>query len=387
MRDWGPVFFASCAANHRLDALVATIEASAAAATYEIAIRPRTGNDIDRYPCTVDEVVAAVRGAYGTGVSFHLSFGAHLMHGRVVRFSLDCHDPEYERRSHPGEEPFFAQVSAARGDTSEPAELIELPIGERSVAVEAAIVTLPTLVDQEEVGRFLGASPHVHTCGATMLWDWGAPIEMCATYNADGNVARDLALSWMHLHHGERTRFVAGSSLDALRGRIEAAPPGARVGVASTVPRIEDHHELDSAAQRSGDMRPKRPDIVRDGSRARLPGDVDLTREQVLAALSTPPATLLEALEASAMPDDEWRAAELLALEALQAIKEGSFTCEVNVNTGRHLRWIERHAPYRVRRLPNGGVMLGAHPYRVLWPLWADALLLLGITENDRGAG
>jgi hypothetical protein len=34
-----------------------------------------------------------------------------------------------------------------------------------------------------------------------------------------------------------------------------------------------------------------------------------------------------------------------------------------------------------VRRLPNGGVMLATHPYRTLWPLWADALFLLGITS------
>jgi hypothetical protein len=34
-----------------------------------------------------------------------------------------------------------------------------------------------------------------------------------------------------------------------------------------------------------------------------------------------------------------------------------------------------------VRRLPNGAVMLATHPYRTLWPLWADALGLLGIRQ------
>jgi hypothetical protein len=43
------------------------------------------------------------------------------------------------------------------------------------------------------------------------------------------------------------------------------------------------------------------------------------------------------------------------------------------------VRWIEQHAPFHVRRLPNGGVRLATHPYRILWPLWADALHLLDI--------
>jgi hypothetical protein len=34
-----------------------------------------------------------------------------------------------------------------------------------------------------------------------------------------------------------------------------------------------------------------------------------------------------------------------------------------------------------MRRLPNGGVLLATHPDRILWPLWADALFLLGITS------
>ncbi|WP_437651507.1 hypothetical protein [Sorangium sp. So ce362] len=31
------------------------------------------------------------------------------------------------------------------------------------------------------------------------------------------------------------------------------------------------------------------------------------------------------------------------------------------------------------RRLPSGGVVLATHPYRTLWPLWADALFALGL--------
>ena len=80
------------------------------------------------------------------------------------------------------------------------------------------------------------------------------------------------------------------------------------------------------------------------------------------------------------MPDDEWHAVEPRALELIEARKQGAPTEEVNVSTGKHTRFIERHAPYHVRRLPNGGGLLATHPYRTLWPLWADALFLLGIT-------
>jgi hypothetical protein len=350
--------------------------------TYGIAIHRLEDADSRLYPCTLGEAIAAIRHAYGAGVSIEVGFGGHRIHGRFVRFSLNCCDSEYERRSPPETEPFSADVDAARGDTSEPAELIALPIGERSVAVDAAAVALPALADQDELGRILGASEHVRTGGASMLWGWGAPVEMGATYHVDGNVARDLALTWVHLHDGDRTKCAAALSLDALRARVEAASPGAHVNVAQTITRVEEHQDLDRVVQRSGDTRPKRRDLVRNGPRARLPGDVDLTREQVLAALSTPPATLLEALEASAMPDDEWQAAEPLAIEMLEALKRGVPTHPVNITTGRHHRWIELHAPCSVRRLPNGGVMLATHPYRILWPLWADALSLLGLKET-----
>lgn len=80
------------------------------------------------------------------------------------------------------------------------------------------------------------------------------------------------------------------------------------------------------------------------------------------------------------MPDDEWLSVETQALEMIEAKKQGAPTYEVNVAIGQRARFIEHHAPYHVRRLPNGGVMLTTHPYRVLWPLWQDALFLLGIT-------
>ncbi|MFS8071960.1 MAG: hypothetical protein ACMG6S_36790, partial [Byssovorax sp.] len=68
------------------------------------------------------------------------------------------------------------------------------------------------------------------------------------------------------------------------------------------------------------------------------------------------------------------------ALETIEASATGVPTYKVDLTTRKHVQFIERHAPYHVRRLPNGGVLLATHPYRTLWQLYADALFLLGIT-------
>ena len=94
------------------------------------------------------------------------------------------------------------------------------------------------------------------------------------------------------------------------------------------------------------------------------------------------PDALLDALEACALPDDEWRAVEARALESIEAQKAGTETYSVDLKTRRHVRFLQHHAPYHVRRLPNGGVMLATHPYRTLWQLYADALFLLGISPS-----
>ncbi|MRG92963.1 hypothetical protein [Polyangium spumosum] len=100
----------------------------------------------------------------------------------------------------------------------------------------------------------------------------------------------------------------------------------------------------------------------------------------MLAALALPPNKLLDALEASAsaLIDDVWRAAEPLARKAIEMKQAGGPTYEL-VHTVEHRRLIEEHAPSHVRRLPNGGVLLATHPFRTLWPLWSEALRLLGI--------
>lgn len=225
------------------------------------------------------------------------------------------------------------------------------------------------------------ASRRVTTGACADVWGWGAPVETCATYHAGAaSVARDLALSWVHLHDGDKVERAAGISLTALLARVEAAPRGASVVVAGNPKRALEHLLLERAAATSRETRHATLDAVRGGARVAIAGDAELSRETVLQALAAPPGALLEALEAAAVPDDEWRAVEPLALETIEATKAGAPTHEVDVSTRKHVQFIERHAPYHVRRLPNGGVLLATHPYRTLWQLYADALFLLGIT-------
>ena len=249
----------------------------------------------------------------------------------------------------------------------------EMPMargGKRSVEIESAIFTLVTFENTIDVMRRLcipDETSRVRTGACTWLLEGGSPLDGCITYNADANVARDLALAWLNGYDQTPTNRLAELDFNALRARIaDATAHQAQVAQASMIEFVEKNSQT----------LPHWYDWGRDVS---PPPVYEMTREQVLAVLETPPAKLLEALESVAVPDAEWRAVEPIARENIEAKKRGAPTEEVAVNTGRHVRFAEQHAPYRVRRLHNGGVMLATHPYRTLWPLWASALDLLGI--------
>ena len=291
----------------------------------------------------VDEAVVVVRAAFDTETYAEATFGVKLSSERTLEFSGHCCGDGAIRRGSSG------PLGISPFDKVELLPL-RLPFalrgnGVHSVEVEAALAALVVQDDVEDLLLRLcapDASARVTTGGCTRRWHWGAPIEIGATYHADASlVARDLALSWVHLRDKDKMERIAGMSLPALHARVDAAPQGARVAVA---------------------------------------GGGELSRETVLAAIKTSPSALLDALEACALPDDEWRAVEPLALETIEATRAGAPTYKVDLTTRKHVRFLERHAPYHVRRLPNGGVLLATHPYRTLWQLYADALFLLGIT-------
>ncbi|WP_438017414.1 hypothetical protein WMF18_42745 [Sorangium sp. So ce315] len=302
---------------------------------------------------SIDEVLAMVRTHFGGLKSAHILSGMRLNHSeRDMIFSLACYPEESERRRPFG--PLGLKAGERKWDFY-PYE-IAVSRGPRSVEAEAAAACHLVQDDVEDLLLRLcapDANGRVPTGACTGEEDWIAPVEMCATYNANAaELARDLALSWVSLHDKESVSRIAGTSVEALRARVDAAPRGARVPMKGT---------------------------------SELTGS--LSRETVLKALATPPATLLEALEAAAVPDDAWSAAEPQASELLElrrqledeAAGEVPPAFWVDITTREHTCFLEEHAPFHVRRLPSGGVVLATHPYRTLWPLWADALFVLGL--------
>lgn len=205
---------------------------------------------------------------------------------------------------------------------------------------------------------------------------WQAPLEMAATYHGNHQVARDLAFSWIDLHEHRPIDSVVHLSLDELIKRIEAVPAGTSIGISSRMEHLVAHG-LDESNACTLEFE-QRTALNCVSPRPRYPEDDELTREQVLATLQTPSETLLQALEAAAAPDADWLEAHDQALNVLAA-PGGGTTWAGGLDSFEHRCFLEAHAPYHVRRLPNGGVMLATHPYRYLWPLWADALALLGI--------
>jgi hypothetical protein len=264
-----------------------------------------------------------------------------------------------------------------------------LGAGPHAPSIEAAAIAIHTQADVEHIllGLCAPDAGLVTTGACSMCFPWVAHLEANATYHADAAaVARDLALSWIHLHDGYQIGLLVGLSLDELAARAFAAPEGTRVGIATSLEGVQKHDAEDQIARKDAPRGPPFSPFARKGVRPIRPGDEELSREQVLRAIATPPDALLDALEASAaaLQDDVWRAAEPLARQAIEARLSGGPTYEL-LHTVEHRRLIEQHAPYHVRKLPNGGVLLATHPFRTLWPLWADALALLGI--RPRGGG
>ena len=385
MSESGPNFYAWCDDVDTVDAFVAAMSALNIPGTPCSVTISRLGpGDTWRDSILLDEAIAFIRASFTQNSSVHTYPNVSLSSGDILGPSIECFGEGY-RRMYP-REPLHGSIGD-RVDFFVRRVELALGNGPRSIAVEAAAISIHAQADTEKLLLGLCAPDEkklVPTGAFSFLYPWVASVEACATYHSDAAaIARDLALSWVHLHDGDKVGCAAGLSLEALAARVEAAPRGARVGIATSIERLEEYIGRDRAAKKSWPTRPPRPELARKGPRPIGPGDKELTREQVLMALEAKPATLLEALEAAAVPDDEWRAAEPLAREMIDAKNQGAPTLEVNVTTGHHVRFIEQHAPYHVRRLPNGGVLLATHPYRTLWQLWADALHLLGIRTEE----
>jgi hypothetical protein len=357
----GPFFHAWCDDEDRIDAL-----ATAASALFH------SSGLFD--VVSIDRAVTEVRAAFAADRFVSTSGSAGLRSRSLINFDIEGHRDGSKTWFRGG--PLLLSPDERR-DLLVERIIIAVSAGSRSVEIEAAILAI---LGQQDIIELLmclcapGGQSGVTTGACSWSSDWGAPVQACATYHADStSVARDLALSWIHLHDGDKVQHVAGLSMTALRARVETSARGASVAVAGNVDLIRS--QIDRGEPR---IIPVRLSSVR-GAEIDFDGFAELTREAVMQAIDTPPSMLLDALEASAQPDSEWRSVEADALEIIEAVVSGAPTYEVYVNSRKHLQFIQRHAPHRVHRLPNGGVMLATHPYRTLWPLYADALFLLGI--------
>ncbi|MDC0684814.1 hypothetical protein [Sorangium atrum] len=351
----GPYFYAWCDEAARVDALGAALSALVDEPPHTVGVRLYPGPETHEAP--VDEAVAAIR------ARFRRADAEVVLHsisssGQFVRCNLRCFTDRSERSTswgplhlHPENLQEFAPKYM----------ILDLGSGSSSVGAEAVLAWHKVVTDTEDFLLRLcapDASRRVSTGGCTTAWTWLAPVSMCATYHANAHdIARDLALSWVSLHENESVSRIARLSIEALRARVEAAPAGARV-------------------------------VPTDKSGRSIP----LSRETVIKALALPASALIEALVAAAdVPDEAWRAAEPRAEEIhnltvqakargeqLPASLKGPPLWYVEM-TGEHVYFLADHAPFTIRRLPSGGMMMATHFYRTLWPLWVDALSALGM--------
>jgi hypothetical protein len=354
----GPYFFAWCDEAERVDAFGAALSALVKKEQYSMVAR--TGHEAGFHTTSVSEVVATVR-AQLEHADMDTYFVASLNYDVFIHCIMSCFSDASERLKPKG--PIQLYPRGIEDFVPTRMDLVLRGDWRRMDAEAEAQIAWHMLVENiEDVLLRLcapDASGRVSAGGCTTAWTWLAPVGMCATYNAKAEeIARDLALSWVSLHDKEKVSRIAGMSLEALHARVDAAPHGACV-------------------------------LPRDNSGRSIP----LSREAVLKALATPPSALLSALEASAGPDGAWRAAEPraqeifeLTLQSRERERRGQFakagedpplvTMEM---TSDHVYFLVDHAPFYIRRLPSGGVLLATHPYRTLWPLWADALFALGL--------
>lgn len=367
-----PFFYAWCDEANRVDAFSAALTSLVAGGTLDLHMSLLPLQEA----ISTAEAAATLRVHLARNLLANASFQVALTSARTLPFSSTCHTEESERRRPTG--PLHMWPSERRQLL--PVKLSVAEHAPQSPELEAAIACLLVQPDVEDLLLRFCTSPAIATGGYAERPGWKAPLEMAGTYQADlATIARDLSLSWVHLHEAEPVERAAGLPLDALRARVEAAPVGARIPIATHAHRLGEQYAW---IDRDDEPKQRHIEPVRQPRKAR-PGDDEMTREQILAAISTPPETLLQALEAAAAaPDDEWQSVEPLTREVMRATMEDDTpTRQVDVNTRSHVDFLRQHAPYRVRRLPNGGVILATHPYRILWPLWADALALLGIRE------
>jgi hypothetical protein len=337
-----------------------------------------------------EEILAVVRDAFHQG--HRVGRDCLLLNSQNVIFTagLMCDLPKHRGGGR------FSLLSVGDSPTEVMPKYIAVPDSQPDLPISVRAALLWRL-GQEHIDRIFLAmcAPDAHSrvkMGVYNMLDkfyerdftgshgWRAPLEMAATYHGNHEVARDLAFTWLDLHDGCLIDSIVDLSLDDIIARIEGAPRGSAIGISSRTEHVVAHG-VDESNAAPVDLKQRTELNCYLGPRPRYPEDHDLTREQVLATLQTQSETLLQALEAAAAPDAEWIEAEERVRDIPPMPKEGEPIAWPRLDELEEREFLEAHAPYHVRRLQNGGVMLATHPYRYLWPFWARALDLLGIRK------
>ncbi|XXY53727.1 hypothetical protein WME91_21570 [Sorangium sp. So ce269] len=246
----GPRFYAWCDEASRVDALAAALSALALPGGY---LHARMECDVERDVSSTEEAIAMVRAHYPYEGAAHVGCstvlptsqrfalpgqrGPDALAMRSILVGLKCFTEAYElrwslRRPHEPQGPIEMAPCNAMDFFG---FILELPWGRgpRSFEVEAELAWHILQIDLEDFLLRLcepDGSGRVRTGGCTNAWFWHAPVTTCATYNADvREIARDLAVSWVHLHDQDAMSRIAGIPLDLLHARVDAAPRGARV--------------------------------------------------------------------------------------------------------------------------------------------------------------
>ncbi|MDI1436453.1 hypothetical protein [Polyangium sorediatum] len=331
-------FFAWCPDTNRLETFLRLLSAWVRpSAKLEISDR-RSGDSADVI-LRMEEAAPHLRREYREYGYVFVDFDFDVPPGVTLRMSASL------RADH--------LLGADRGPLWVSCDLSPLPeqipymkrLGPSTLAIESALAWQIAMQHIHEIlERIFMSMAGFTTGGCIDYYSWLSPIRMGSTYHADGNPARDLAMSWLREHRNKMVELglVAGLPLDVLRERVQAAAYGESMW-------------------------------VMDGER--------LTREEVIEAISLPPEALVAALEVcAAKRHPEWEHLETELPRVIEELEKAEAEdVEMIAATDDHLAFIQECSPAYVERLDNGGILLFAHPCRTLWPLWSDALSLLGI--------
>ncbi|MDI1451923.1 hypothetical protein [Polyangium sp. 6x1] len=342
-----PWFDAWCPEANRIEAFIAAVSALVGASDRWDVADPDDVNPSKVVSLCMTDAARLLRDTYPRHGYSHAFFELKGCSGAAMEFGATVRCDRLLERSYGAP----VQCSSWMGGVLFPSRVaLAKKRGRSTVEMVAGVAWRMAVNDIYEIlVRICTSSAAFTTAGCSGGTPRHVPILNGSTYHADGNPMRDLALSWIDLHDDEPNKLAAGASIDALRARVEAAPRGSSISL------------LDESM---------------------------LKREEVLAAMDLSPSVLVEALQVCAGKiDPEWRAVEPDVIQALNDMRDPAVESHEGVpsDSDDHDRFIKEHTPSYVERLDKGGLVLLAHPYRTLWPLWADALALLGI--RPKGAG